>query len=105
MQYINLTSHSITEVTSGVTIPASGRVARVKQSTVQAREHSGIPIYASKFGEAIGIPEPQEGVIYIVSSLVLNGTSRTDVVSPGNLQRNEHGQPIGCIGFRQNVQE
>ena len=103
MKYINLTSHTINEVTTGTVIPASGRVARVKQSTTKVAEHMSIPIYASTFASVEGIPEPQPDTIYIVSSLVLNGTDREDVVAPGNLQRNEHGLPVGCVGFRRNV--
>lgn len=101
MNFVNLTSHTINEVISGKAIEPSGRIARVKASTTKVNEHAGIPIYASTFGEVEGIPEPQPDTIYIVSSLVLNGTNRSDVVAPGNLQRNEHGQPIGCVGFRQ----
>lgn len=102
MKFINLTSHTINEVTTGTEIPVSGIIARVKSSTVKVAEHAGMPIYASTFGDVEGIPESQEGVIYIVSSLVLSATDRKDVVAPGNLQRNEHGQPVGCVGFRVN---
>lgn len=105
MKYINLTAHPINEVLSGMVIPKSGRIARAKQSTYKVAEHAGIPIYASKFTGVDGIPEPQPDTIYIVSSLVLNATTRPDVVSPGNVQRDEFDKPIGCIGFRQNVQE
>lgn len=102
MQFINLTSHTINEITTGLAIPPSGRVARVKASTIKSAEHAGVPIYSSTFGEVEGLPEPQPDVIYIVSALALNAvpTYRTDVVSPGSLQRNEHNQPIGCCGFR-----
>ena len=102
MKFINLTSHTINEVTTGLAIPPSGRVARVKASTIKSAEHAGVPIYSSTFGAVEGLPEPQTDVIYIVSALALNAvpTNRTDVVSPGNLQRNEHNQPIGCCGFR-----
>lgn len=102
MQFINLTSHTINEITTGLAIPPSGRVARVKASTIKSAEHAGVPIYSSTFGAVEGLPEPQTDVIYIVSALALNAvpTYRTDVVSPGSLQRNEHNQPIGCCGFR-----
>lgn len=102
MQFINLTAHTITEVTTQTTIPASGRIARVKASTIKISNASGIPIYKSTFGEIEGLPEPQNGILYIVSALCLNAisSSRTDVVAPGNLQRDENGQPVGCVGFR-----
>ena len=102
MQFINLTSHTINEITTGLAIPPSGRVARVKASTIKSAEHAGVPIYSSTFGDVEGLPERQPDVIYIVSALALNAvpTNRTELVSPGSLQRNEHNQPIGCCGFR-----
>ena len=105
MKFKNLTSHSICEVTTGQTIPPSGVVARVKSSTVKVGEHASAPIYTSTFGEVEGLPEPEEGTIYIVSALTLNAVAnRLDVVAPGNLQRDQDGNPIGCIGFRINQQ-
>ena len=102
MKFINLTAHTINEITTGLAIPPSGRVARVKASTIKSAEHAGVPIYSSTFGAIEGLPEPQPNIIYIVSALALKAvpTNRTDVVSPGSLQRNEHNQPIGCCGFR-----
>ena len=102
MKFINLTNHAINETTTGIEIPASGRVARVKSSTIKQGEHAGIPIYASTFGEIEGLPEPVDGVLYIVSSLALNAvpSNRTDVVAPGNLQRQKDGTPMGCCGFK-----
>ena len=101
-KYINLTSHNITEVTSGNVIPMSGRVARVKSSTIKVGEFAGSPIFRSQSGDIEGLPEPKENIMYIVSSLALSEVpkERTDVVSPGNLQRDEHRQPVGCVGFR-----
>ena len=102
MTFINLTSHDINEVTTGLTIPASGRIARVKSSTIKVAEHQQVPIYSSTFGAIEGLPEPQPNIIYIVSALALHAVpaDRLDVVSPGSLQRNPEGRPIGCCGFR-----
>lgn len=103
MQFINLTSHDINEVTSGLTIPASGRIARVKSSTIKVAEHANCPIYSSTINGIDGLPEPQSNIIYIVSSLTLNAVPkhRNDVVSPGNACRSkEKKEVIGCIGFR-----
>ena len=104
MQFINLTPHIITEVTSGQTFDPSGIIARVKSSTEKVGDHVGCPIYTSVFGEIEGLPEPQENTLYIVSALALNAVPahRNDVVAPGNLQRDQAGQPIGCVGFRRN---
>lgn len=101
-KFINLTAHTINEMTTGTKIPPSGQIARVKQSTVKSAEHAHCPIYTSEFGDVEGLPDPVEGIIYIVSALTLNGVaaSRVDVVSPGNIQRDENKQPLGCVGFR-----
>lgn len=100
MKFINLTPHTIKETTQGLTIPPSGIVARAKQSTYKVKEHVNCPIYSTEFGGVEGIPAPVEGTIYIVSSLTLQATDRADVVSPGNLQRDEHNNILGCNGFR-----
>ena len=56
---------------------------------------------APEFGEVIDLPEPQEGVVYIVSMLVAaRAKGRTDLVSPGRQIRNEAGQVIGCAGLQ-----
>jgi hypothetical protein len=99
---INLTSHTITETTTGKQFPPSGIVARCKQSTNKVGTVGGCPVFYSEFGKVEGLPEPKKNTTYIVSSLTLNAVPahRKDVVAPGNLQRNEHGQPVGCCGFR-----
>ena len=52
---------------------------------------------APVFGEVVDLPEPQEGVLYVVSMLVAaRAANRTDLVSPGRQIRNEAGQVIGC---------
>ena len=56
MQFINLTPHIITEVTSGQTFDPSGIIARVKSSTEKVVDHVGFPIYTSVFGEIDGLP-------------------------------------------------
>ena len=103
-QVVNLTRHTINEVTSGKRIPTSGIIARVKPTTKTIDVVDGIPIYQSTFSEVAGLPEPKEGVIYVVSSLALNSVpkSRTDVVAPGAIQKDENNNIIGCIGFRIN---
>lgn len=98
---INLTAHTINEVTTGVSIPPSGRVARVKASSRKVNEFLGYPIFESTFGQVEGLPEPEEGVMYIVSALCINACpERDDLLAPGNVLRNEHKEIVGCVGFR-----
>jgi len=113
MKFINLTPHTI-KITDGQNngpwYPASGQVARVQvtRQTVLILEDEKEPwhstrIYSPSFGEVEGLPEKQPGVMLIVSALVRNALpDRDDLVSPGNLVRNEHGEVIGCDGFDSN---
>lgn len=100
---VNLTAHTLTEVSSGKVIPASGIVARVFTRSNLVTKVAGIPVFQTELGELEGLPEPVEGTTYIVSALCLHTATslgRTDVVSPGNLKRDENGNTIGCFGFR-----
>jgi hypothetical protein len=100
--FINLTNHTINEVSQGLTIQPSGIVARIKQSTIKTSEHNGIPIFTSIFNGIEGLPKPVKGTIYIVSALALNAVpaDRLDVYSPGNVVRDSEGKVTGCFGLR-----
>ena len=103
--FINLTPHEIYETVTGLRIQSAGRayIARVDQCSKNVRVVDGVQIFRSDYEGAIGgLPEPVDGVIYIVSALALNAVpaDRTDVVAPGNAVRNELGVVIGCAGFR-----
>ena len=110
IMFINLTNHPITELTTGRTIKASGSVARIANETIVQEHIDGIPIITSKCTAVLGIPEPQTGVVYIVSSLVADSlarypeyASRKDIVSPGKVKRannNNIGEIVGCEMFR-----
>ena len=101
-KFVNLTSHPITEITTGNTSERSGIVARVKTQSNKVDTHMDSPIYTTTFGEIEGLPEPVEGTYYIVSALILNAISpdRTDVVAPGNVQRDQRQKIVGCMGFK-----
>lgn len=90
VKFVNLTPHDI-NVRLGeqeFVFPASGKVARVAvtQQPRQPIVFNGveIPVVSTEFGEVEGLPESKEGVIYIVSALVLTALkgSRADVVAP-----------------------
>ena len=100
----NCTPHDIVifGATGGVivTLKPSGDVARVEQTLVQVGECDGIPIYRRRFGDLVGLPEPVDGVWFVVSALVAQAAPRRgDLLSPGELIRNTAGQPIGCRGL------
>ena len=87
-------------------LPPSGIVARCKTDRQQvdsivAQNVDGwditVPITSAKFGEVEGLPEPQEGTIFIVSNLVAQAVpDREDVFFPDDLVRDENGNIIGC---------
>ena len=102
MPFINLTPHEIYETVTGLRIPTTS-VARVRQCSKDVAVVDGVQIFRSDYeGSIQGLPEPVDGVIYIVSALALNAVPkhRTDVVAPGNTMRDKRGKAIGCQGFR-----
>jgi hypothetical protein len=107
MQLINMTPHALTLYTADgvVELPVSGQLARVRSSSVFVGEVGGMPVYENAFSEVEGLPEPQEGVHYVTSSLVLKalktaGISRPDVLAPGTGPndgpiRDQNGRIVG----------
>ena len=110
---VNKTPHTVNLVTEDGTKNSLEPVLptpRVSSSSVKTAvytitddngvEHT-ITREAPVFGEVVDLPEPQEGVLYIVSMLVAaRAQNRTDLVSPGRQLRNEAGQVIGCAGLQ-----
>ena len=95
---INLTPHAISVYGPDgvIDIPPSGQLCRVRSSQEAIGLLAGIPVYEQSFDAVEGLPDPQEGHIFIVSSLVLRalaemGESRGDVVAPGT------GPQDGCV--------
>jgi hypothetical protein len=101
---VNLTPHEITivgengEVTHR--IPPSGLVSRVRETSIGIRHVNGIPVVRKTFGEVVNLPEPEEGTVYIVSRMIIAASpDRTDLLSPGDLVRDDVGKIIGCKNF------
>jgi hypothetical protein len=103
MKLLNLTPHAIRLIGpdgSAREIPPSGNVARVAQTLAPAGDADGVPLFRAQFGPVVGLPEPEPGVLYIVSALVRTACpDRTDLASPGDLVRGPDGQPVGCRGL------
>lgn len=99
---VNLTPHTLSIYdgeTLVVTLPPSGQVARVSIETQRLSVMDKVPLYVQQPGEVVGLPEP-DGALFVVSALVrLAVPNRRDVASPGELVRNEAGQPVGCKGL------
>lgn len=101
--FINLTPHAI-KVEGIGEIPASVQVARVDTRRCYVGGVNGVRLVSQTFGEVQGIPEPREGVVYIVSALVLSALAgkRRDVVAPdtgADAVRDPQGRILAVRGF------
>lgn len=96
---INLMPHVLVIVLadgSSRTIAPSG-LARCKAVSVPVREFEEVPLTRTTYGAVEGLPDPVDGVLYVVSALVRAAVpSRTDVASPGDLVRDSAGNVTGC---------
>ena len=106
MKVVNLTPHPIVvECKDGVrkTYHPSGEVARVEMEDICVAYLDGIPVYKGKVKKVTGIPNPQPGVVYIVSLFVLQHCKdRHDLVAPdtNGAIRNKDGQIEAVRGWR-----
>jgi hypothetical protein len=103
-QFINLTPHDVNVVRHSdqevVKIPSYGIVSRVREVVVTEKLMDDFRFTMKEPGEIINLPEPQENTYFIVSAQVAEKAQRPDVISPGDLIRNDRGEVIGCKGFR-----
>ena len=96
MKLVNLTPHAIT-IVNLATIPPSGGVARVSSRSTPAGEFAGVDLVRTIFGPVEGLPDPEAGVVFVVSALVRAAVpGRHDVASPGDLVRDTAGAVVGC---------
>ena len=108
---INLTPHEVTVLDEQqnvlVRIPSAG-VARAVQRDENAGsvqvEGINVPVVTTAFGDTDGLPEPTEGVSYVVSIITANaaraqGRSTTDLLITSGPVRNAAGAIIGCTRF------
>lgn len=116
MRFVNLTPHAINIMGDiSVTVGPSGQSLRIATSMEPVGNHDGVTLYRAKYGavelvdndtkavDPNGLPAVQDGVMYIVSGLVLDALKdRPDVAAPGELVRDDKGQPVGCKGLKVN---
>jgi hypothetical protein len=106
IRFVNLTPHALTIYKDGeiaYEIPTSGNVARRAVSEEIVGEVNGTTLARTVFGEAEGVPTPEEGVMYVVSRLVKDGLAeREDVICPDTGKtavRDEGGRILGVTRF------
>lgn len=98
VQYLNCTPHELV-LNNGTRIPASGQVARVAASYTDFDENG---VCKQVFGDVTGLPEPQDGVLVIVSALVLSASDREDLVAPATGHKDcvrDNGMIVSVPGF------
>ena len=102
MKMVNLCPHDLTIYRANgeiVTLPKSGRVARIVAKTLPNDMIDGIIVERVYRDEIAGLPDPQEGVVYIASAVIAADVRRPDVLSPGRLVRDDDGAVIGAAGL------
>lgn len=104
----NLTPHEVkifklngTAPDLDVVIEVGEEIARVSCEYVKVdKKVEGVDMYRTVFGEVTGLPDYEKGVYLLVSTIVREALPlRKDLVSPGQLLRNDKGEVIGCLGL------
>lgn len=107
MRVVNLTPHEVKIVDGGNNVVAvfpSDGVARASQHDVLVDEINSIPVVKTEFGEVLGLPEPTEGTVFIVSRITVEavraqGLSTDDLLVTSGAVRDSQGRIIGCRAF------
>lgn len=106
-QIINLTPHTIKVVNADNEVireyPASGTLARVATIAKVVDTIDGIPVMETTFGDVTGLPDFQEGIVYLVSLVVAQAVNRRDLICPdtGPTAYRENGLIVGIRNFTQ----
>lgn len=94
MVFVNLTPHTL--ILCGRELAPAG-LARCNEYSRQVGEVDGVPIVERGQAGVEGLPPPAPDTLFIVSMLVrISLPHRTDLASPGYLERDEHGKIVGA---------
>jgi len=103
MKIVNLTPHAINlRNLDGelVTIAASGMIARCEEIRQEMAPLAGFAVTAITYGNVTDLPEPTEGVVYVVSRPVKStAPHRTDLFCVGVQKRDQDGKVIEADGL------
>jgi hypothetical protein len=99
MNIVNCTPHTINhrpDVGVEIVYEYTGHVPRVNIHIEQVQE---VPhLVRRTHGDVVGLPEPVEGTMYIVSKMVADAVRRPDLIVPVNFVR-EGGKIVACRSF------
>lgn len=105
-EFINLTPHILNIIAAdGSTIyniapEGNDNIARVSSTSNIVGTINGINVSRQTFGKVMGLPDAQNGVVYIVSRMVKDRVpDRNDVMVPGAPVRDSEGKIIGANGL------
>lgn len=93
---VNLTGHPLRlgNQAHNLRFRSSGRIsldtqyAETERVTVESEDGTiTVPLLKLLSGDDDALPEPQEGVLYVVSGLVAGRVKRPDIVAPARLHR------------------
>lgn len=107
---INMTPHDVTIVdANGARVrvfPRSGLTIRCQSKTEVIGDLDGIPMTRTAYGTLtvvnaadgleLEMPEREEGIFYIVSSLAAQAARRDDFLVPSESVRDGAGRIVGC---------
>jgi|BioPla2DNA2_1021312.scaffolds.fasta_scaffold03838_2 hypothetical protein len=111
IKVVNCTPHDVVIVKEDdfYVIEKSGIIPRLKEVQTKLNEINfqatkldevrdiSVDIVQKSFNEIEGLPEKQEGTIYVVSALVAGAAKdRDDLFVPNDTVRDENGRIIGC---------
>lgn len=96
--FVNLTPLAIV-MNDGRVFEPSGVLARVSNSFTEFDENG---VCSVVYGDVENVPKPKEGVLYIVSAMVLAASDRSDLVAPATGHPacvRENGRIVSVPGF------
>ncbi len=110
MSFINATPHElniIREDGSVLTLSPSGHAVRVGTDRILKGTRDGVQFFEVAYGavdfDGLDLDQVFDNrVVVVISALALAAlplTYATHFASPGDLVRNDEGQPIGCKGL------
>jgi len=108
MNIVNCTPHPVVWVREDgakQVFEPSGTVPRLETVTEEAGTIDNIPLVRNTLGKVVDLPEPVNGIVYIVSFLVCQACpDRTDLIAPdttpASVVRDENGRIIGVKRFQ-----
>lgn len=99
---LNYTPHAVLtyrpDAGEPVALPQLGNARCAEEFLAGGEFPGGLPLTLMRYGEVTGLPEPADGVVYVVSQLVVNALpGRRDLAFPAGLVRDDEGT---IVGFR-----